>query len=193
MAERLTAIGISTPLQLRDADPSTVRRHTSFVIERMIHELRGLPCLDLERHSPDRKGIMATRSFGRPVAQRREMEEAVASHTARAAKKMRHQGLATASLIVFAHTNRHRPDQLQYGGTRPVQLTVATADTGRLTKAAMFGLDCLWRDGFLYKKAGVVFPALTKAGEVQGSLSLSSAHSAERPSSPASVAWNSAP
>ena len=153
-------------------DPVVVRSVFSVVVERMIHELRGRPCLDLERHSPDRKSIMATRSFGRPVALRREMEEAVASHTARAAEKMRRQGLATASLIVFAHTNRHRPDQPQYGGTRPVQLTVATADTGRLTKAAMFGLDCIWREGFLYKKAGVVFPALTRAREVQGSLFL---------------------
>ena len=172
LAERMRAIGITTPLELRDADPQIVRRAFSVVVERMGLELRGIPCLDLERHSPDRKSIMATRSFGRPVGMRREMEEAVASHTARAAEKMRRQGLATASLIVFAHTNRHRPDQAQYGATRPVQLTVATADTGRLTKAAMFGLDCIWRDGFLYKKAGVVFPTLVKAGVVQGSLFL---------------------
>ena len=117
LAERMGAIGITTPLQLRDADPQVVRQAFSVVVERMVHELRGRPCLDLERHSPDRKSIMATRSFGRPVALRREMEEAVASHTARPAEKMRRQGLATASLIVFAHTNRHRPDQPQYGGT----------------------------------------------------------------------------
>ena len=115
---------------------------------------------------------MATRSFGRPVAARRELEEAVATHTARAAEKMRRQGLATASLIAFAHTNRHRPDLPQYGATRPVQLTVATADTGRLTKAAMFAVDCIWRPGYLYKKAGVIFPVLVKAGAVQGSLFL---------------------
>ena len=72
----------------------------------------------------------------------------------------------------FAHTNRHRPDQAQYGATRPVQLTIATADTGRLTKAAMFGLDCIWRDGFLYERAGVVVPTLLRAGAVQGSLFL---------------------
>lgn len=53
-----------------------------------------------------------------------------------------------------------------------MQLTVATADTGRLTRAAMFGLDCIWRDGFSYKKAGVIFPTLVKAGAVQGSLFL---------------------
>ncbi len=172
LAERMRAIGITTPLQLRDADPRMVRQSFSVVIERMVHELNGMPCLDLERHSPDRKSIMATRSFGRPVALRRELEAAVATFVARAAEKMRRQGLATPSLIVFCHTNRYRPDQRQYGATRHVQLTIATADTGRLTKAAMFGLDCIWRDGFLYKKAGIVFPTLTKAREVQGSLFL---------------------
>ena len=111
MAERPKAIGIATRLQLRDADAQAERRSTSFVMERMVLELRGLPCPDLERNSPDRKSIMATRSLGRPVAQRREMEEAVASHTARAAEKMFRQALATAGLIVFALTNRLRPDQ----------------------------------------------------------------------------------
>ena len=53
-----------------------------------------------------------------------------------------------------------------------MQLTIATADTGRLTKAAMFGLDCIWRDGFLYRKAGMVLPTPIKAGAVQGSLFL---------------------
>ena len=40
MAERLKAIGIGTPLALRDADPRFVRGHTSVVMERTIHELR---------------------------------------------------------------------------------------------------------------------------------------------------------
>ena len=53
-----------------------------------------------------------------------------------------------------------------------MQLGVATADTGRLTRAAMFGLDCAWRPGFLYAKAGVIFPTLVRAEAVQRSLFL---------------------
>ena len=53
-----------------------------------------------------------------------------------------------------------------------MQLTVATADTGRLAKAAMFGLDGIWRDSYLHKNAGVIFAVLVKAGAVQGSLFL---------------------
>jgi DNA polymerase V len=55
----------------------------------MVYELRGVPCLELEQVTPDRKSIMASRSFGRPVAARHELAEAVAVYVARAAERMR--------------------------------------------------------------------------------------------------------
>jgi DNA polymerase V len=68
---------------------------------RLVLELRGVTCLDLERDIPDRKSIMASRSFGRPVTALADMREAVAAYTARAAEKLRRQHLTTAHLIVF--------------------------------------------------------------------------------------------
>jgi DNA polymerase V len=68
---------------------------------RLALELRGVPCLDLEREIPDRKTIMASHSFGRPVTTLAELPEAVASYAARAAEKLRRQHLATAHLMVF--------------------------------------------------------------------------------------------
>ncbi len=170
MAVRLAALGIHTPLALRDAEPRFIRERLNVGMERMVYELRGTPCLELNVETPNRKSVMATRSFGRAVTVRREMEEAIASHVAQAAEKMRRQGLATDSLMVFCHTNRHKPGRPQYYGAWPVQLTVATADTGRLTRAAMHALDCIWRDGFQYAKAGVLFLSLVKADAVQSSL-----------------------
>ncbi len=90
--------------------------------------------------------IMASRCFGCPVTQRRELEEAVATFTDYAAAKMRPQGLASASLVVFVQTNRHKAELAQYYAARPVQLNVATADTSRLTTAAMHGRSCIWRE-----------------------------------------------
>ncbi len=89
-----------------------------------------MPCIDLEEQAPDRKSIMASRSFGRPVVTLREMQEAVATHVARAAEKMRRQELATASLVVFIQTNRHKPQLPQYYAAHPLQLTCATATPG---------------------------------------------------------------
>jgi DNA polymerase V len=177
LAQRLVALGIASPLALRAADPKFVRQHCSVVMERMVLELRGRPCLGLETHTPDRQTIMASRSFGRPVAVRRELEEAVASYVSRAAEKMRRQGLVTAALTVFAHTNRFKPDDPQYSGTHTVHLPVATADTSRLLKAALHGVARLWREGFRYKKAGVICLDLRPADEAQPGLF----HDVDRP------------
>jgi DNA polymerase V len=59
MARRLEAIGITKPLDLRRADPRFIRERISVVIERMVHELRGTPCLGFEDITPDPKSIMA--------------------------------------------------------------------------------------------------------------------------------------
>ncbi len=170
LAVRMHELDIRTPLDLRRAGTRRMRDRFGVVVERMVHELRGTPCIDLEVDEVDRKSIMASRSFGRPVRARREMEEALATFTARAAEKMRRQALATSSLVVFMHTNRHRPELPQFYAARPVHLAVATADTGRLIKGAMSALACVWRDGFQFTKAGVMFPTLVPAANVQASL-----------------------
>ena len=170
MAERLKAIGIMTPLALRQADPKFVRLRTSVVMERMVLELQGVPCLSLEDAPADKKMILASRSFGRRVTTRRELEEAVTTFTARAAEKLRRQDLACGRVTTFAHTDRHRPQDRQYAAERSVSLAVASADTGKLNRAAVLALDAIWRPGFEYKKAGIMMTDLRLAREVQGGL-----------------------
>ena len=117
-------------------------------------ELRGVSCLDLERDTPDRKSIMASRSFGRSVTTLDEMAEAVASYAARAAEKLRRRRLATAHVVTLIETNRFKPDEAHHYATRPVRLPVATSDTAKLMAEAQDGLRAVWRPGFRYKKAG---------------------------------------
>lgn len=170
MADRLMAIGIKTPLDLRRADPRFVRQHTSVVMERMVYELRGMPCIGLEEAPTDRKSIISSRSFGTMVTDRHGLEEAVGTFAARAAEKMRRQNLAVGRVAVFIHTNKHRPQDRQHMAERTVRLAVASADTARIIGAAMRGLDAIYRPGFAYKKAGVMLLDLGPAGDVQSGL-----------------------
>ncbi|MEA2950929.1 MAG: polymerase [Alphaproteobacteria bacterium] len=170
IAEGLEALGITTPLKLRDSDPAFIRERFSVVMQRTVLELRGVPCIALEDHIPDRKSIIASRSFGRTVTTFQELSEAVASYTARAAEKMRRQSLATAHLAVFVETNSFKPTDPQYHATRAVRLPVASADTGVLGEAAAQALRMLWKDGYRYKKAGVMLLDLVRASRVQGDL-----------------------
>ena len=170
LAARLRAIGIDTPLDLKRGDPWLIRERLGVVTARLALELRGVRCLDLERDIPDRKSIMASRSFGRPVTALAELREAVASYTARAAEKLRGQNLVTASLMVFVETNRFKAEDAQHYAARPVRLPVATSDTTKLIGAALAGLTAIWRDGYRYKKAGVVLLDLRPAAAVQEGL-----------------------
>jgi DNA polymerase V len=170
LAARLAAIGINTPLDLKRGDPRLIRERLGVVTMRLALELRGIACFDLERVTPDRKSIIASRSFGRPVTTPLELREAVACYTARAAEKLRRQQLATAHLMVFIETNRFKPEDAQHYAARPVRLPVATSDSGKLIGAALRGLTAIWRDGYRYKKAGVVLLDLHPAAAVQEGL-----------------------
>lgn len=172
LPRRLAEIGITTPLQLRDADPTMIRQRFNVVLQRTVMELQGTPCIDLEQGSPDSKTICTSRSFGRSVETFEELAEALTAYVSRAAEKMRRQGLATPAVIVMLNTNRHKPEQAQYYATKHVKLTIATADTGRLIRAALWGLRCIYRPGFRYKKTGILFLDLAPAASVQGSLFL---------------------
>jgi DNA polymerase V len=162
LARRLLDIGITTPLALKQTDARFIRERFSVTLERTVRELQGIPCIALEEAPPDKKTIMASRSFGKLVTARREMEEAVASYAARAAEKMRRQSLAAGRLMVFVQTNPFRPQDPQYAREQTVQLPVASADTGKITSAAERGLNAIWRDGYHYKKAGVMLLDLVR-------------------------------
>jgi DNA polymerase V len=170
IASKLAMLGITNPLQLKRADPQFIRERFSVVLARTVAELRGVPCIELEEAPPDRKSIMASRSFGKAVEHRREMEEAVASYTTRAAEKLRRQSLAASRLVVFVTTNRFRPQDPQYAREQAVTLSVATNDTAKLIGAAERGLAAIWKPGYRYKKAGVLLLDLAPAASVQGGL-----------------------
>ena len=167
---RLQAEGIATVMDLRRTDPAWLRERFGVVLQRLALELRGEACLSLELVTPDRKSIVASRSFGKAVLHRAELDEAVFTFTARAAGKLRRQGLAAGRLSVFVHTNPFREQDRQYNATRSVALPVASADTGRLIAAAQQVLSAIWKDGYRYKKAGVMLLDLGKAAAVSDGL-----------------------
>lgn len=107
--------------------------------ERIISELRGVPCIYIEEVAPNRKSLITSRSFGRPVETFNEMQDAVASYASREVDKMRRQGLTTYNLIVFIETNPFKKQDRQYRASQAVQLPIAAGDTSRLVAAAKNG------------------------------------------------------
>ena len=161
---RLRQMGIGTALQLREASPRQIRQALSVVGERIVHELNGHPCLMLEDVQP-KQTIMSSRSFGTMVTKQADLEEAVASYTARAAEKLRRQSGRAGGLYVFLRTNRFRKQDPQYSNAAMVGFDNPTSDTATLIRAAVHAIAGLYRSGYRYHKAGVMLTELTDAHE----------------------------
>ena len=167
---RLQAMGIQTVWDLRCSSPKILRAHFGVVMERTGSELNGISCLELEQVVPAKQQIIASRSFGRPVISREELEESVATHMARACEKLRTQSSVAAMIQVFVRTNRFKPSEPQYSPSIAIGLVEACDDTLVLTDAALTGLRRIFKAGYRYKKAGVVLSGISEKAQQQPSL-----------------------
>jgi DNA polymerase V len=170
LSRRLTKLGIHTALDLRLADPVPVRKSLGVIGERMLRELNGISCLELEEMPPSRKGVMASRSFGNPVETLDSLEEALANHAARASEKIRRFGLLATHLEVFLQTNRFRKDLPQYCPSQGQSMPSPTASTSEVMRVARDLLRSIYRPGYRYKKAGIMLAGLVPEAEFQPGL-----------------------
>lgn len=168
-ARLLNQHGITTALQLREADDQWIRKHLGIVGVRLVYELRGRSCLELEECPPPKQGITCSRAFGKLISTLAEMEEAVSVYTSRVAEKLRRERLTATVLTVFLTTNEFKEGP-QYSNALALKLPLVTDTTSELIGFALQGIRAIYRDGYLYKKAGVLLTGLVPASQTQADL-----------------------
>ncbi len=168
-ARLLERRGVRTARQFRDLPDRWIRKRMTVTGLRTAWELRGFPCLELEESAPPRKGIVSSRSFGRPVESLGELREALAGYVSRAALKLRRQNSSASFLGVFLATNPFREGP-QYSNFTAARLAVPTSYTPELIARAHRCLDAIYRPGFLYKKAGVMLADIIPDEHATGDL-----------------------
>ena len=158
-SERLHQMGINKASELRDASPTIIRKHLSVIGERILRELTGQSCIDLESIRP-RKTIMSSKSFGNLLTKKRPIEEALANYAARACEKLREQNSRAQAVHVFIQTNGFRETDRQYNNGLTCTLTTPTSDTRLIIKAAKVCLSKIYKEGYRYKKTGIMLTGL---------------------------------
>ena len=167
LAVRLAAGGIRNACELKHGDTAWIRKTLGVVGERIQRELQGIPCLELEEMPAPKKGIASAKSFGRPVEKLEELEEALATYTARAAEKLRSGGLVAKQIHVFVTTNPFSAKQPQYSAGADGTLPHPSNHTPDLISAALGLLHEIYRPGHRYKKTGIFLTELVPEEAVQ--------------------------
>lgn len=102
LAERLTRLGIQTAWQLRNMNEEWVRKNMGGVVGvRLQKELRGIEAISMLEPLDNKKMIATTRMFGNPVKDIKDIREAIATYTSRAAEKLRRQFSAASVINIF--------------------------------------------------------------------------------------------
>jgi DNA polymerase V len=170
LSKRLAAHHIHTVQDLRAAHTPTLRSEFGVVVEKTQRELQGISCVDLQDHVPDKQQILSSRSFGKPVTELAVLQDALSVFSATASEKLRAQNSHAALIQVYLRTNWFREDQKQYCPSMTVPLPMPTNDSLVINRWVQHIAELLWRDGYKYKKAGVMLGDISPVGVVQADL-----------------------
>jgi DNA polymerase V len=154
-AKKLKARNINNAYDFTMLDDYWVKKYMSIVGLRLKNELLGNSCLDIEMPS-DKKNIACTRSFDKNHTEKIHLEERVSTFAVTCAEKLRSQHSCCNTIMVFIHTNFHRKDLPQYSKSTVIKLPYPTNSSIEIAKFAKIALNRIFKQGFAYKKAGVI-------------------------------------
>lgn len=163
LGSRLAGLGIYTIADLAAADPGTMRRRFSVVVERTIRELNGVPCMPFEAPREHKEQLIFSRSFSKKITEISEIRQVLSIYAQQAAARLARHHQHAKHLMAFAGTSHFAAAAERHHPSVSVPLPAPTADPVELTRAAMRILPEI-RSGARYARAGVIVTDLSPAG-----------------------------
>ena len=161
---------VRTAKQFAFLDRRWIRKNMGVVGEKIQLELCGVSCLDLELLPSPKKSCCVSRSFSRPIEKIEELQESIANYGSRVAEKIREEGLIAQSMSIFVLTNHFNKKEKQYSSSIKLQLDYPTSDSKLIVKRAVEGIKRIYKEGYRYKKAGIILYELHSSSSVRGLL-----------------------
>ncbi len=166
-ANMLKQNNINTAYDLKNAEDKWIKKRMTIVGLRTVWELRGISCLSLEEVVPAKQAIVCSRSFGKPIEAKADLQESVATFVSRAAEKLRKQQSLCSVVSVFLETNRFKPKEAQYSNSILIRLPQPTAHTPELSYHVRKGMEKIFKPGYKYKRSGVMLMGIVATKTVQ--------------------------
>ena len=169
-AAKLNALGVMTAYDFAQHHKDWIRlTFNNIVIQRTWRELNGEDCVPNEELAK-KKSICTSRSFNGMISDFDTLRTQVANYAARCAEKLRMQQTVASSVGVFLNTNAFREDLAQYWNFQEQRLITPSSSTITITQTATDVLKKIYRQGYQYKKAGVIVMGIGADSPIQQDL-----------------------
>ena len=167
LAASLQSRGIKTAADFVKMPPSLVRSLYSVTLERTQRELMGHDCQIANPVTIAHKTIMTSRTFGKVLTSRDEITDAVVSFAERTARQLRDEGSVAGSVMTYVRGDHFREDLPFYSNSCQLRLDTPSSDTMTIVRQALNALNFIWKDGFGYRKAGVMALDIQRGTAIQ--------------------------
>ena len=169
-AAKLQALGVHTAYDFAQHHKDWVRlTFNNINIVRTWQELNGEDVVPNEELAK-KKSICTSRSFNGMIGDIETLRTHVSNYAARCAEKLRMQNTVASIVGVFLNTNAFREDLPQYWNFQEQRLITPTSSTITITQTANQVLQKIYRQGYQYKKAGVIVMGIGADSPIQQDL-----------------------
>jgi len=155
--------GIYNAKQLKNKSNTWIKKSSNVLSSRTAMELRGVSCINLETTSSKRKSCVVSRSFGKRIENFQELKEAVANYSLNASEKIRSESLIAKSITISVRTSPFQSRYGFYSNSKTIDFPIATNNSIEIVKAAVSGLESIFKNGYRYQKAGVMLSHLSNS------------------------------
>ena len=162
-SKMLQANQVDDALAFTKLPESFVQAKMSVTGLKTLRELKGINCLELDTITENKKSIISSSSFGQPIENLEDLKPAVATFCTRIGEKLRKQGSKATYLSVFITTSRFKSkEELYYQACLSVPLPEESNYTPQLITTAFSLLEKIYKEGYQFKKAGVMVSSLSQ-------------------------------
>ena len=171
IGRRLTASllgkGIDTAYKFAHMPSGMVRALYSVTVERTQRELRGEDCQVVNPVTIAHRSLMTSRTFGHVLTDRCQVQDAIVHFAQATAKRLRDEHQVAAAVMTYVRGDRFREDLPYYSNSCEMRLRTPSSSTMTLVHYALVAFNAIFRDGFGYRKAGVMVSELSPDSSVQ--------------------------
>ena len=169
-AAKLEALGVKTAYDFAAHNGDWVKlTFNNIVIQRTWRELNGEDCVPNEEMAK-KKSICTSRSFNGMISDYDTLRTQVSNYASRCAEKLRQQKTVASIVGVFVNTNAFREDLAQYWNFLEQRLITPTSSSITIIETANEVLKKIYRQGYQYKKAGVIVMGIGADSPIQQDL-----------------------
>ncbi|MEZ4810302.1 MAG: Y-family DNA polymerase [Allomuricauda sp.] len=165
--KRVQTQNVKTAYDFTQLSDEWVKKQMAIIGLKLKKDLEGIPTLDLDDDTRDKKAIATTRSFENTYSDIEDIKERISTFASSCAEKLRSQNSSCNHVVVLLQSNRHKKNEPQDRGTAIVTLPYATDSSLTISNYAVEAAMSIYKPGINYKRAGVIVSGLMPSNERQ--------------------------